>query len=152
MLTKFETKSARVKGNGRVGLGMCWEPLGTWASRVGSCRPPLGSLSGEGRRASPRPLGSPGPLGSQVLGGVVVTSLCVSQGSAFTPSGRGSSPACTMVSYSCGIIGCAPSSTNSMNTTVSVWRGGVGTCYGGRLGCGRRKGGSAEVLLRLLPA
>jgi len=44
MLTKFETKSARVKGNG--GTGPCWEPLGSRGGRAGSCRPPLGSLSG----------------------------------------------------------------------------------------------------------
>lgn len=78
MLTKFETKSARVKGNSGIGLAPFWEPLGTWGGRAGSSHPPLESLSGAGwggRRGERLHRGCSGPLGSQVRGGFAVTSL-----------------------------------------------------------------------------
>lgn len=64
MLTKFETKSARVKGNGGAAAGLCREPPGR----------PLGSLSGgTGLRLPPGCCGlprarGPGPHGSPCLG------------------------------------------------------------------------------------
>lgn len=63
MLTKFETKSARVKGNGGTGLGLCWEPLRTRGGRAGSSRPRPGSRGGGEDTAPPgllRASGLPG--------------------------------------------------------------------------------------------
>lgn len=140
MLTKFETKSARVKGNSGIGLAPFWEPLGR------PCRellpaPGVPERSGVGRamgRTAP-----PGLLRASGLPSARRLRCHISvprQGLAFTPSGRGSSPACTMALSSCGIIGCAPLSTNSMSTTVSVLGGGVETCVWRKTGVQEEEG------------
>lgn len=144
MLTKFETKSARVKGNGGAGLGPCW---GSRGGRASGSHPPPGPLSGGDGRL---PRGCSGPLGSQVRGGLAVTSLCLGRAQLSPQAAVDPHQPAQWRHPAVGLSDVHPY-RQIRRARRSVGWGGLGPACGGRLGCEGRKGGSAEVMLRLLP-